>query len=467
MNARRNLGQILLDGGLLTRGSLDAALEEQRRTNELIGQVLVRMRVLDPLELQSALLLQERLGSPEAAVKVLAGVRQTLGALLLQAGRLTQAQLDEALAVQRRTGERLGEVLVRRGHLTEAQLERALQAQEQLEAHGESPLRLGDLLLAGGFITREQLHKALGRQETTGERLGDALVSLGFAQLSQVAACLRLQRGLLTSALVALLSLADAGQSPAQADEGRAARAQRPRSPAAAAAAAAAVAAFESDALAVTPIDGTYGTKMEVTLPRPAGDASDREEREAEESAETNRPAAGPLLALVAPARQQRPLLLLVPQAQRPAFLSQQLAPGTRIIAGDSFARAANEDLAHTCGLQAGRDQDSQSCLACHSLSQDGRGRSVGPIPQHGGSHPVDVSYARAAEGMNPSALRPISELRHEVRLDAAGNVTCTSCHDGASAQKDKLAVSKSKHLCLACHDYASSKEDAEALAAR
>ncbi|MFZ4738038.1 MAG: hypothetical protein ACOYM9_18935 [Bradymonadia bacterium] len=38
-----------------------------------------------------------------------------LGDLLIQSGRITQSQLEEAVRLQQRTGERLGSALVRAG----------------------------------------------------------------------------------------------------------------------------------------------------------------------------------------------------------------------------------------------------------------------------------------------------------------------------------------------------------------
>lgn len=55
--------------------------------------------------------------------------RKRLGELLVAGGVITLAQLDEALAAQRATGEFLGAVLVRRGWVTEGQLLNALSAQ--------------------------------------------------------------------------------------------------------------------------------------------------------------------------------------------------------------------------------------------------------------------------------------------------------------------------------------------------
>jgi type II secretion system (T2SS) protein E len=65
--------------------------------------------------------------SPEAPVRV------PLGQLLIQAGFLTQVQLDDALYEGSRTGERLGEVVVRRGLATEDDVARLLAEQWALD----------------------------------------------------------------------------------------------------------------------------------------------------------------------------------------------------------------------------------------------------------------------------------------------------------------------------------------------
>lgn len=65
--------------------------------------------------------------SPETPVRV------PLGQLLIQAGFLTQVQLDDALYEGSRTGERLGEVVVRRGLATEDDVARLLAEQWALD----------------------------------------------------------------------------------------------------------------------------------------------------------------------------------------------------------------------------------------------------------------------------------------------------------------------------------------------
>ena len=84
----------------------------------MLGEILVRMGVLDPADLKAVLSVNKDLSSLEEAVNLAAGVRQLLGELLLKSGRISAQQLEHALIEQKRTGEKLGEVLVRLGLIT-------------------------------------------------------------------------------------------------------------------------------------------------------------------------------------------------------------------------------------------------------------------------------------------------------------------------------------------------------------
>ena len=70
---RRPIGQILLDGKLLSTQTLERALGEQKHTRELLGQVLVRMGLLKPGDIGAPLLLQKHLNHINDAVKVAGG----------------------------------------------------------------------------------------------------------------------------------------------------------------------------------------------------------------------------------------------------------------------------------------------------------------------------------------------------------------------------------------------------------
>ncbi len=207
--SRRPFGQILVDGGFLTTSDLGRALEEQKQSNELLGQVLVRMGVLEATDINAVLAVQERLDDINGAVKIAAGVRQMLGALLLQAGHITEEELGQALGEQQRTGGKLGEILVRRGLLTEQQLDRLLdfQRNQQTSKPASNPLRLGEILISSGYITRQQLDAALLKQTRSGKKLGEVLVEEGYVKPQHITHAIRVQHMLMTSVLVAVLSL--------------------------------------------------------------------------------------------------------------------------------------------------------------------------------------------------------------------------------------------------------------------
>ncbi|HEX6763365.1 MAG TPA: hypothetical protein VF094_11255 [Gaiellaceae bacterium] len=124
-----------------------------------------------------------------------------IGALIVEKGLITEAQLELALEEQQATGARLGEVLMDQFGVTRADLESALTAQradsrsdEETDAvrelarmldewgRNEEPARkrpIGEIFVERGFITSGQLEDALEEQKLSGRKLGEILVSQG------------------------------------------------------------------------------------------------------------------------------------------------------------------------------------------------------------------------------------------------------------------------------------------------
>jgi CheY-like chemotaxis protein len=77
------------------------------------------------------------LGLSPAGIRVVCGVRRVrpLGEILVQAGKITQEQLDAMLAEQRTTSTPLGEIVVQRGILPRAMIDGALRKQVAEEIH--------------------------------------------------------------------------------------------------------------------------------------------------------------------------------------------------------------------------------------------------------------------------------------------------------------------------------------------
>jgi chromosome segregation ATPase len=129
-----------------------------------------------------------------------------IGALIVEKGLITEAQLEFALEAQQTTGALLGEILTAQFGVTRSALETALVAQRaenqsvgadedsdanaavrelarMLDEWGRSetlPKRpIGEIFVEKGFITSGQLEDALEEQKLSGRKLGEILVSQG------------------------------------------------------------------------------------------------------------------------------------------------------------------------------------------------------------------------------------------------------------------------------------------------
>lgn len=178
MSAVPRIGELLVRAGLVPRPRLDEALARQAGANRRLGELLVEMGLLDRAELDEVLAIQDdlRAGRGEELRGLLAS---RLGDILLNSAAVTQAQLDRAVAEQARTGELLGEILVRQGAITPAQRQGALNLQGKVanRLHGRS--RLGRMLVDAGVINEATLDDAIRRQRASGKRLGETLVESG------------------------------------------------------------------------------------------------------------------------------------------------------------------------------------------------------------------------------------------------------------------------------------------------
>ena len=114
----KHLGHYLVEAGLLTPLQLKTALSEQQVTGLRLSELIVRKRWLKQ---QTVEFLMEKLLSRDHAVVQTDDKR--LGHYLVEAGLLTQAQVETALSEQKGTGQRLGEVIVRKGWIQEQTVE--------------------------------------------------------------------------------------------------------------------------------------------------------------------------------------------------------------------------------------------------------------------------------------------------------------------------------------------------------
>jgi len=108
------IGAILVSEGLITQDQLQEAIKKQNEKNDYtpIGQILIDMKAITRNQLNIAL---------QRFNKV-----PLLGYILVQSGRVTQQDIDTAIAYQKESGLRLGEALVKLGYVSEASIKQAL-----------------------------------------------------------------------------------------------------------------------------------------------------------------------------------------------------------------------------------------------------------------------------------------------------------------------------------------------------
>jgi glycosyltransferase XagB len=159
-----------------------------------LGARLVQAGYISEEQLQQALRFQEQEGTllGETLVNhkvirkeqlsrfIFSNPGSTLGEVLIDDGYLTREQLATALAYQQIYGGRLGMICVSQGFLTDQELKRALE-------HRTAPKgKLGEELLRQGVITQAQLDEAIAMQRRSGGRLGEILLFLGAVTQDQL-----------------------------------------------------------------------------------------------------------------------------------------------------------------------------------------------------------------------------------------------------------------------------------------
>lgn len=116
------------------------------------------------------------------------------GELLLKLGVVTPGQVQEALALQALTGQRVGEALISLGYVTREQIQDALGEALGLSQPGPNTQPpLGELLVGLKYLTLQQLEDALTYQRRDGRKLGEVLVELGYCTYKQIYEALSLQ----------------------------------------------------------------------------------------------------------------------------------------------------------------------------------------------------------------------------------------------------------------------------------
>jgi tetratricopeptide (TPR) repeat protein len=252
------IGELLVRAGLVSQNQIDDAAKEAGTRDRLIGRVLVNRGYIEPEKLRAALsaqsLLRDGVIDSFKAFKALSNAccnnttleaalasmeepnkkpssepTAKLGELLLCAGVINQATLNQCHEKSLRTGDPLGVVLVAENHVTPSYLDAALELQvrirdgmfsreQAIEALKQDPrrlldmiaphmvadsqrktatknaLRLGELLVRAGIISNKDVNQALELSLAQKNPIGEALVNRGFITKALLDAALSVQR---------------------------------------------------------------------------------------------------------------------------------------------------------------------------------------------------------------------------------------------------------------------------------
>lgn len=102
-----------------------------------------------------------------------------IGLYLVEQGAITPAQLDEAIARQRRRNRRIGDMAVARGLLTRDDVEHVFSVQHAAERP------FGEIALELGLLGRAELDELLFSQNIHNSHLGEVLLEMGALTLEQ------------------------------------------------------------------------------------------------------------------------------------------------------------------------------------------------------------------------------------------------------------------------------------------
>ena len=108
---------------------LGQAVESKKRDNLVLGQALLSIGLIGRRELEQVRSAQAESDGLVEALRLASALRSRLGEMLLKSQRITSAQLEYALELQRCEGGLLGEILLSLGWLDRQTLDATLAAQ--------------------------------------------------------------------------------------------------------------------------------------------------------------------------------------------------------------------------------------------------------------------------------------------------------------------------------------------------
>lgn len=161
------IGEALVHAGIIRQAQLDEALRYQAEKGGKLAENLIALGYLDARTFVNFLNTQ----FPPSETK------PRIGELLVAAEVVSQQQLDEAMALQRRQGGRVVEKLIDLGYLDTTTFVRFLSVRTEPERFKP---RIGELLVSEQLVTPAELGEALEMQAKEGGKVVENLIALGY-----------------------------------------------------------------------------------------------------------------------------------------------------------------------------------------------------------------------------------------------------------------------------------------------
>ncbi len=182
-----------------------------------LESILSALAVIAPMKLLAGLNIEEYLAGLDHKLAWAAGERHLLGRLLHQDARPPNGKVENMYPERRGVGSVQEDISTTA--FTQRKEDAGLARQRRQSGATPGDFSLGNILVSSGHTTRAQVDEALSRQATSGRRLGEELIHAGHAVISEVEAGLRLQRHLITYALVVVAGLTPLATATAHAGQ--------------------------------------------------------------------------------------------------------------------------------------------------------------------------------------------------------------------------------------------------------
>ncbi len=105
---KMRFGEFLLEKGVVDSGQIQAAVDYQKKNQELFGELAVKLNMMDAGDLENALKAQTEMDNQEQ-----------IGEVAISLGFLNESGVKKILTYQKSTRPKLGEALIKLGHIGE------------------------------------------------------------------------------------------------------------------------------------------------------------------------------------------------------------------------------------------------------------------------------------------------------------------------------------------------------------